>query len=88
MLRGLRGGERGGRGGGVGTIDDSSSILGADMVTDSRTVYPCTIHHNGRIGGLYTLYAESAQSRAEWKAKLEEASVLRKTVTENNKVNR
>lgn len=86
LLRGLRGGERGGRGGvGAATIDDSSSILAADMVTDSRTVYPCTIHHNGRIGGLYTLYAESAQSRAEWKTKLEEALVLRKTVTENNK---
>ncbi|KIJ55471.1 hypothetical protein M422DRAFT_151724 [Sphaerobolus stellatus SS14] len=53
---------------------------------DSRTVYPCTIHHNGRLGGLYTLYAESAQARLEWKAKLDEALALRRAVTENNKV--
>jgi len=53
---------------------------------DSRTVFPCTIHHNGRLGGLYTLYAESAQARMEWKNKLEEALALRKAVTENNKV--
>ncbi|GJJ11168.1 hypothetical protein Clacol_005400 [Clathrus columnatus] len=87
LLRGL---QRGGRGG-TGTTDEAgfnSNLNGADLVnaTDSRTVYPCTIHHNGRIGGLYTLYAESAQSRAEWKTKLEEALVLRKTVTDNNKV--
>jgi hypothetical protein len=48
-------------------------------------VYPFTIHHNGRVGGLYVLYAESAAARAEWKAKLEEAIGLRKVV-ESNKV--
>lgn len=88
ILRGLRGGERGGRGG-VGpttVVDDVASVVNADAATDSRAIYPCTIHHNGRMGGLYTLYAESAQSRAEWKTKLDEALVLRKTVTDNNKV--
>jgi RHO1 GDP-GTP exchange protein 1/2 len=49
-------------------------------------VYPCNFHHNGRHGGLYTLYAESAQSRLEWKQKLEEAMGLRKAVQDNNKV--
>jgi hypothetical protein len=57
-----------------------------DSAVDSRSVYPCTIHHNGRLGGLYTIYAESAQVRAEWKQKLEEAIGLRKVVQESNKV--
>ena len=57
-----------------------------DAVNDARAVYPCTIHHNGRLGGLYTLYAESSQARLEWKAKLEEAIGLRKVVQESNKV--
>ncbi|KAI0367587.1 Dbl-like domain-containing protein [Pilatotrama ljubarskyi] len=54
--------------------------------TDSRLVYPCTIHHNGRLGGLYTVFAESAQARNEWKQKLEEAIGLRKVVQDSNKV--
>ena len=53
---------------------------------DSRAVYPCTIHHNGRMGGLNTVYAETAAARAEWKTKLEEATGLRKVVQESNKV--
>jgi hypothetical protein len=57
-----------------------------DAVNDARVVYPCTIHHNGRLGGLYTLYAETAQARLEWKAKLEEAIELREVVQEANKV--
>ena len=55
-------------------------------LSDARAVYPCTIYHNGRLGGLYTLYAETAQVRREWKAKLEEAIELRKVVQESNKV--
>ena len=58
----------------------------SDAVNDARVVYPCTIYHNGRLGGLYTLYAESVQARLEWKAKLEEAIWLRKVVQESNKV--
>ena len=57
-----------------------------DAVNDARAVYPCTIHHNGRLGGSYTLYTETSQARLEWKAKLEEAIGLRKAVQESNKV--
>ncbi|KAG6332497.1 hypothetical protein ID866_6590 [Astraeus odoratus] len=57
-----------------------------DSAGDSRLVYPCTIHYSGRLGGLYTLFTESQQSRAEWKQKLEEALGLRKVVQESNKV--
>ena len=57
-----------------------------DSAIDSRSVHPLTIHHNGRMGGPYILYAESAQIRAEWKQKLEEALGLRKIVQESNKV--
>lgn len=68
--------------------DQTSPNSGAtpDTATDSRLVYPCTIHHNGRLGGLYIVFAESAQARAEWKQKLEEAIGLRKVVQESNKV--
>lgn len=38
------------------------------------------------MGGLNTVYAESAAVRAEWKAKIEEATGLRKVVQESNKV--
>ncbi|KAG9313170.1 hypothetical protein JVU11DRAFT_6624 [Chiua virens] len=57
-----------------------------DSAVDSRLVYPCTIHYSGRLGGLYTLFTESPQARAEWKQKLEEAIGLRKVVQESNKV--
>ena len=57
-----------------------------ETASDARAVYPCTLHHNGRLGGLYTLFAETAQLRLEWKAKLEEAIGLRKVVQESNKV--
>ncbi|KAI0741870.1 Dbl domain-containing protein [Daedaleopsis nitida] len=70
---------------------DTGTPIGAgatspDSATDSRLVYPCTIHHNGRLGGLYTVFAESAQARSEWKQKLEEAIGLRKVVQDSNKV--
>ncbi|KAG1747883.1 CNH domain-containing protein [Suillus paluster] len=57
-----------------------------DAAGDSRLVYPCTIHYNGRLGGLYTVFTESQQARAEWKQKLDEAIGLRKVVQESNKV--
>ncbi len=57
-----------------------------DSAQDSRAVYPCTIHCNGRLGGNFILYADSAQVRNEWKQKLEEAVGLRKVVQESNKV--
>ncbi|KAF5351291.1 hypothetical protein D9758_007992 [Tetrapyrgos nigripes] len=68
------------------THSSSSIPTTTSTPTDSRSVYPCTIHHNGRMGGPYILYAESAQVRAEWKSKLEEALGLRKAVQDNNKV--
>lgn len=70
-------------------MSDVGSINGSVMTetaNDSRSLYPCTIHHNGRLGGIWTVFAESAQTRAEWKQKLEEAIVLRKVVTDANKV--
>ncbi|KZT25369.1 Dbl-like domain-containing protein [Neolentinus lepideus HHB14362 ss-1] len=62
------------------------ALNSADSATDAKLVYPLTIHYNGRMGGLYMLYAESAQVRADWKQKLEEAIGLRKVVQESNKV--
>jgi RHO1 GDP-GTP exchange protein 1/2 len=57
-----------------------------EVVNDPRSVYPLTLHHNGRTGGPYILYAESSQTRNEWKQKLDEALGLRKVVQESNKV--
>ena len=57
-----------------------------NAVNDLRVAYPCKIHHNGRLGGLYTLFAESSQARLEWRAKLEGALESRKAVQESNKV--
>lgn len=57
-----------------------------ENANDSRSVYPLTLHHNGRTGGPIILYAESAQARNEWKQKLDEALGLRKVVQESNKV--
>lgn len=44
------------------------------------------INYVGRTGGLYTLYAESAQGRTEWRTKLEEALGARKGVAERERV--
>lgn len=78
ILRNLRGGER--------HDGANANPVSPDSATDSRSVYPLTLHHNGRTGGPYILYAESAQIRTEWKAKLEEALGTRKIVQESNKV--
>lgn len=66
----------------VGPLGGSTS----ENPVDTRSAYPCTIHHNGRVGGLWTTYAESSAIRTEWKNKLEEALGLRKVVQESNKV--
>ncbi|KAF8166590.1 Dbl-like domain-containing protein [Mycena galopus ATCC 62051] len=58
----------------------------AEGPADSRSVFPCTIHHNARAGGSHIMYAETAQARAEWQQKLEEALGLRRVVQESNKV--
>jgi len=57
-----------------------------EAVSDSRRVYPLTLHHNGRSGGPCILYAETTHTRAEWKNKLEEALGSRKIVQGFNKV--
>ncbi|KAG5653612.1 hypothetical protein H0H81_011984 [Sphagnurus paluster] len=79
LLRNLRG-ER--HVDGVGMAPPGAS---PESANDSRSVFPLTLHHNGRLGGAYILYAESAQARNEWKAKLDEALGLRKAVQESNK---
>jgi hypothetical protein len=69
--------------------DNNNMLTGlnaGDGVTDNRYVYPIHIHHNGRTGGIHTVFAESAQARVEWRGKLEEALGLRKVVQESNKV--
>ena len=80
LLRNLRGGER------HGETASATPGLSPESATDSRSVFPLTLHHNGRMGGPHILYAESAQIRTEWKNKLEEALGLRKIVQESNKV--
>ncbi|KAJ7483152.1 CNH domain-containing protein [Mycena latifolia] len=78
LLRNLRGDRITGGGGENGGAPDAPG--------DARSVYPCTLHHNARVGGSHILYAESAQARADWKQKLEEAIGLRHVVQESNKV--
>ncbi|KAK2462748.1 hypothetical protein APHAL10511_005266 [Amanita phalloides] len=79
LLRGLRGGH-----GEVVVVNTPGAS--PDSANDSRSVFPLTLHHNGRMGGTYLLYAESQQARMEWKIKLEEALVLRRVVQDSNKV--
>jgi hypothetical protein len=67
------------------TASGLNGVNGNDTPADSRSVYPLTIHHNGRMGGLYTLYAENSDARVEWKTKLEEALALRSVIQDSNK---
>ncbi|KAF8329377.1 Dbl-like domain-containing protein [Cantharellus anzutake] len=76
------------RGGGrSGAHVDGGAVGAGDRgdAGDSRMLYPCSIHHAGRVGGHYHLFAESAAIRQEWEQKLSEAVVMRKVVQENNK---
>ena len=84
LLSGLRGG--GGRAAASPQLDMNYQNKEAAEAVDHRLVYPCSVYHSGRVGGHYQLFAESANTRAEWKQKLEEAIGLRKVVLENNKV--
>ena len=67
---------------------DTMSISSRDQGDTRTSLYPLTIHHNGRLGssGSYVLYAESSAARQEWRQKLEESKGLRKVVQESNKV--
>lgn len=78
ILRAMRGGEKNQH---VESPGDK-----AETSNDSRTLYPCSVHHAGRVGGHHQLFAESAQVRAEWKRRLDEAMGLRRAVQEANKV--
>ncbi|KAF8887321.1 CNH domain-containing protein [Infundibulicybe gibba] len=80
LLRNLRGGER------HADAATPTSAASAENPADARSAYPITLHHTGRLGGPYILYAETAQARTEWKDKLEHALGLRKIVQESNKV--
>lgn len=81
LFRGLRDRDR------SKTDSDAASVMGdRPEVVDSRLVYPCSVHHAGRVGGHYHLFAESASARAEWERKLGEAKFLRDAVQEANKV--
>ena len=54
------------------------SELGALNVTDNhRGTFPFTITHEGRLGGSYTLYTDTEETRSMWRSKLEEAIRLR-----------
>lgn len=77
LLRGLRGGERN---------EPPAFSASPDTSTDSKFVFSMTLHHNGRAGGTYILYAETSQSRSEWQAKLNHALAMHKAVQDSNKV--
>ncbi|KAF9441660.1 Dbl homology domain-containing protein [Macrolepiota fuliginosa MF-IS2] len=64
----------------------SGSNLSCTDSSESNSLYPFTVHHMGRLGGLYTLYSGSASLRTEWNRRLEEALGLRSVVMESNKV--
>lgn len=66
--------------------DAASQSSRAPEGSDTRTLFPFTIHHIGRLGGTHSLYADSVASRLEWQKKLEECLGLRKVVQESNKV--
>jgi RHO1 GDP-GTP exchange protein 1/2 len=51
-----------------------------ESANDTQTAYPFVLYFNGGLGGLQTLYAESAESREEWRQKLSVALQSRMTV--------
>lgn len=64
-------------------IPKTGGFLARQTMTN---VYPFTIQHNGRQSTPITLYVDTAQSRSDWKQKLEEAMGLRAVVSESNRV--
>ncbi|WVR06073.1 hypothetical protein IAU60_003101 [Kwoniella sp. DSM 27419] len=74
---------------GVGTSSSDAPDGGADSNDrDNRTVYPFSISFigQGQLGGSYTLWADSASGRDEWREKLKHAKVLRLEVNDAGKV--
>ena len=53
---------------------------------DHRGTFPITITHEGHLGGSYTLYADTEETRSMWRSKLEEAAQLRQQSSQVFKV--
>ncbi|WWD17661.1 hypothetical protein CI109_102102 [Kwoniella shandongensis] len=75
-------------GGGASTYDPVMDGGTDPSQADNRTVYPFSISFigQGQLGGSYTLWADSAGAREEWKEKLQHAKVLRNEVNDAGKV--
>lgn len=48
----------------------------------NQAAVPFTITHQGRLGGSYTLYADTEETRSMWKSKLEEAILLKRKTSQ------
>lgn len=68
--------------------DRHEAASGGKDAPDSRTVFPFsyTIVGSGSAAGQYTLWADSEQSRQEWKEKFQLAQALRSAEIEANTV--
>jgi hypothetical protein len=68
--------------------DRHEASSGGRDASESRTVYPFsyTIIGSGSAAGQYTLWADSEQSRQEWKEKFQHAQALRRAEIEANTV--
>ncbi|OCF37676.1 hypothetical protein I316_00803 [Kwoniella heveanensis BCC8398] len=77
-----------GVGGGGGSDAAQDGVTDTSNDKDNRTVYPFSISFigQGQLGGSYTLWADSASAREEWKEKLQHAKVLRIEVNDAGKV--
>ncbi|KAJ9125819.1 hypothetical protein QFC24_002603 [Naganishia onofrii] len=66
--------------------DRHEASSGGRDASESRTVYPFsyTIIGSGSAAGQYTLWADSEQSRQEWKEKFQHAQALRRAEIEAN----
>ncbi|WWC58812.1 uncharacterized protein I303_101356 [Kwoniella dejecticola CBS 10117] len=74
--------------GGSNSDANTEDITTNSTDKDSRTVYPFSISFigQGQLGGAYTLWADSASARDEWKKQLLHAKVLRLEVNDAGKV--
>ncbi|WVQ97641.1 hypothetical protein IAU59_004755 [Kwoniella sp. CBS 9459] len=77
-----------GVGGGGSSDAAQDGVTDTSNDRDNRTVYPFSISFigQGQLGGSYTLWADSASAREEWKEKLQHAKVLRIEVNDAGKV--
>ncbi|KAG6841117.1 hypothetical protein C0991_001686 [Blastosporella zonata] len=64
----------------------SSNSGGQSENGEPQTLYPFTIHNNGRNGGPMMWFTDTSSGRVEWRQKLDEAIGLRKVVQESNRV--